>query len=73
MKLILENWRKFIKEDIGYFGNSFVEFKNRVDAGEHLFDGWFGGMRRNASADGDKQCGNYGAKTRAHGDLLRSR
>lgn len=35
MKLILENWRKFIKEDIGYFGNSFVEFKNRVDAGEH--------------------------------------
>ena len=35
MKLIFENWRKFIKEDIGYFGDSFVEFKKRVDAGEH--------------------------------------
>jgi hypothetical protein len=35
MKLLFENWRKFIKEDIGYFGNSFVEFKSRTEAGEH--------------------------------------
>ena len=35
MKLIFESWRKFLKEDIGYFGDSFVEFKERTDAGEH--------------------------------------
>ena len=35
MKLLIENWRKFIKEDIGYFGKKFVEFKKRVDAGQH--------------------------------------
>ena len=35
MKLLLERWRRFIKEDISYFGKSFVEFKRRTDAGEH--------------------------------------
>ncbi len=36
MKLIFENWRKFIiKEDIGYFGKKFVQFKEMVDAGHH--------------------------------------
>ena len=36
MKLLLENWRKFIiKEDIGYFGKKFVQFKEMVDAGHH--------------------------------------
>ena len=35
MKLLFETWRRFLKEDIGYFGELFVEFKNRVDAGEH--------------------------------------
>ena len=35
MKLLFESWRRFIKEDISYFGKSFVEFKRRVDAGEH--------------------------------------
>ena len=35
MKLLFENWRRFIKEDISYFGKLFVEFKKRVDAGEH--------------------------------------
>ncbi len=32
----MENWRKFIiKEDIGYFGKKFVQFKEMVDAGHH--------------------------------------
>ena len=35
MKLLFESWRRFLKEDIGYFGESFVEFKRRTDAGEH--------------------------------------
>lgn len=35
MKLLFETWRRFLKEDIGYFGDSFVEFMNRVDTGEH--------------------------------------
>ena len=35
MKLLFESWRRFIKEDISYFGKLFVEFKRRVDAGEH--------------------------------------
>ena len=35
MKLLMENWRSFLKEDINYFGKTFVEFKRRVDAGEH--------------------------------------
>jgi len=35
MKLLFENWRKFIKEDIGYFGDKFVQFKSMVDAGKH--------------------------------------
>ena len=35
MKLLFENWRKFIKEDIGYFGNKFVQFKQEVDKGTH--------------------------------------
>ncbi len=36
MKLLFENWRKFIiKEDIGYFGKKFVQFKEMVDAGHH--------------------------------------
>jgi len=35
MKLLFESWRRFIKEDISYFGKSFVEFKRRTDAGEH--------------------------------------
>tara|TARA_B100001113_G_C21122588_1_gene628046 strand:- start:2678 stop:3511 length:834 start_codon:yes stop_codon:yes gene_type:complete len=36
VKLIFENWRKFIiKEDIGYFGKKFVQFKEMVDAGHH--------------------------------------
>jgi len=36
MKLLFENWRKFIiKEDIGYFGEKFVQFKEMVDAGHH--------------------------------------
>lgn len=35
MKLLIEHWRKFIKEDIGYFGSKFVEFKQEVDKGVH--------------------------------------
>lgn len=35
MKLLFENWRRFIKEDIGYFGKKFVQFKEMVDAGHH--------------------------------------
>lgn len=35
MKLLIENWRKFIKEDIGYFGNKFVDFMKEVDKGTH--------------------------------------
>ena len=35
MKLLFENWRRFLKEDIGYFGESFVEFKRRTESGEH--------------------------------------
>lgn len=34
MKLIFENWRRSLKENLSYFGNAFVEFKNRVDSGE---------------------------------------
>ena len=34
MKLIFENWKRCLKENLSYFGNAFVEFKNRVDAGE---------------------------------------
>ena len=35
MKLLFENWRRFIKEDIGYFGDKFVQFKSMVEAGKH--------------------------------------
>ena len=35
MKLLLENWRKYLTEDVGYFGNSFEQFKKRTDGGEH--------------------------------------
>jgi len=35
MKLLLENWRKYLKEDIGYFGKKFVDFKKEVDKGTH--------------------------------------
>ncbi len=35
MKLIIESWRRFLKEDPNYFGASYIEFKTRVDAGEH--------------------------------------
>lgn len=35
MKLLFETWRRFLKEDIGYFGESFVEFKRRTESGEH--------------------------------------
>jgi len=34
MKLIFENWKRCLKENLSYFGKAFVEFKNRVDAGE---------------------------------------
>lgn len=34
MKLIFENWKRCLKENLSYFGNAFVEFKNRVDSGE---------------------------------------
>ena len=34
MKLIFENWKRCLKENLSYFGNAFIEFKNRVDAGE---------------------------------------
>lgn len=34
MKLIFENFKKNLAENLSYFGNSFVEFKNRVDSGE---------------------------------------
>ena len=35
MKLIFENWRRYLTEDASYFGDSFVQFKERVEAGEH--------------------------------------
>ena len=34
MKLIFESWRRSLKENLSWFGKSFVEFKNRVDSGE---------------------------------------
>jgi len=35
MKLLFENWRKFITEDAKFFGKAFEQFKDRTDAGEH--------------------------------------
>ena len=35
MKLLFENWRKFIAESAEHFGSDFEEFKKRTDAGEH--------------------------------------
>ena len=35
MKLLLENWRKYITEDAKFFGKSFEQFKQRTDNGEH--------------------------------------
>jgi hypothetical protein len=35
MKLLLESWRRFLKEDSTFFGESFVEFKRRLSVGQH--------------------------------------
>jgi len=35
MKLFMESWKRFLKEDPAYFGQSFVDFQKRVKAGEH--------------------------------------
>ena len=35
MKLLMENWRKFITEEAKHFGSEFEGFKARTEAGEH--------------------------------------
>ena len=35
MKLLFENWKKYIKENVEYFGADFVDYKNRTASGEH--------------------------------------
>ena len=35
MKLLFENWKRFIKENVEYFGAEFVDYKNRTASGEH--------------------------------------
>lgn len=35
MKLLFENWRKFITESAEHFGSDFEEFKKRTEQGEH--------------------------------------
>tara|TARA_R110002126_G_scaffold224915_2_gene369763 strand:+ start:1017 stop:1850 length:834 start_codon:yes stop_codon:yes gene_type:complete len=35
MKLLFENWKKYIKENVEYFGADFVDYKNRTATGEH--------------------------------------
>ena len=35
MKLLLENWQRYLNEDSSYFGKTFQNFKKRVEKGEH--------------------------------------